>query len=137
MKIHPIVAGVCNAVLPGLGYLLIDERKVFGWLMLAGSAACIILSFFEPAFISQTFFVSHTAGGKFLEGTWYACFPRRVRIRCMELDKGEASSPVLSAREREGIRHAKGSGDERYAGSASPAAGGDAKDTEDHPDPHQ
>lgn len=74
MKIHPVVAGICNAVVPGLGYLLIDERKVFGWLLLAGSLSCLALSFVEPAFLSQSFFVSTSLGGKFLEAAWYLCF---------------------------------------------------------------
>ena len=70
----PAVAGVCNALLPGLGYLLIDERKVFGWLLLAGSVLYLVLSFVEPAFIEQSFFISKTVPGKTLEFAWYVCF---------------------------------------------------------------
>lgn len=71
---NPAVAGVSNALVPGLGYLLIDERKVFGWLLLAGSIFCLILSFIEPAFLEQAFLVSRTAYGMTLELAWYACF---------------------------------------------------------------
>lgn len=34
---NPIVAAIANAVLPGLGYILIQRRTVFGWWLLAGS----------------------------------------------------------------------------------------------------
>lgn len=71
---NPIVAGVTNALIPGLGYLLIDERKVFGWLLLVGSVLCIILSFVEPTFLEQAFLVSSTGLGMTLELAWYACF---------------------------------------------------------------
>jgi hypothetical protein len=74
MRNSPIITGICNAVIPGLGYVVLGERKIFGWLMLAGSLICIFLSFVEPAFMSRTFFVSETIFGKVLEAAWYLCF---------------------------------------------------------------
>ncbi len=71
---NPVVAGISNALVPGLGYLLIDERKVFGWLLLVGSIFAIILSFVEPAFLEQAFLVSKTSYGMTLELAWYVLF---------------------------------------------------------------
>jgi hypothetical protein len=36
-KISPILAAVANVVLPGLAYILVGKRKVFGWLLVANS----------------------------------------------------------------------------------------------------
>ena len=74
MRFHPIVIGIVNAVVPGLGYLLVDERRVFGWLLLGGSVCCILLAFVEPTFMSRTFLISTTTGGRLFEGLWYLLF---------------------------------------------------------------
>jgi hypothetical protein len=74
MRKHPIVIGLCNAVIPGLGYLLSGERKVFGWLLIAGVALYIVLSVIEPSFLPTSFFVSQSALGKLLESLMYLSF---------------------------------------------------------------
>lgn len=74
MRKNPIVVGLCNAVVPGLGYLLIGERKVFGWLLVAGVVLYIVLSVIEPSFLPTSFFVSQSALGKLLESLMYLSF---------------------------------------------------------------
>lgn len=74
MRSNPWVVGIVNAVVPGLGYVLIGERKTFGWLLLTGSLCCIILAFIEPAFMTRTFLASTTNLGKLFESLWYLLF---------------------------------------------------------------
>ncbi|MDB5245308.1 MAG: hypothetical protein JWN90_413 [Parcubacteria group bacterium] len=74
MKIHPIVVGIINAVLPGAGYLVIRERMIFGGLLLAGSVVALLLGFVEPVYIPNTLLVSSTLPGRGLEGIWYLLF---------------------------------------------------------------
>jgi len=31
---NPVVVGIVNAALPGLGYIIVGKRRVFGWLLL-------------------------------------------------------------------------------------------------------
>ncbi|MEK7509306.1 MAG: hypothetical protein AAB605_01180 [Patescibacteria group bacterium] len=47
MKIHPIVAGVSNVIIPGLGYLLIKRRIVLGVFLLLWSLNGLILTFVD------------------------------------------------------------------------------------------
>jgi hypothetical protein len=44
----PIVVAVANAVLPGLGYILLGRRRAFGWLLLIGVALQIIQLCIDP-----------------------------------------------------------------------------------------
>ncbi len=74
MKLHPILVGIINTILPGTGYLIIRERMVFGGLILAGSVVAILLGFVEPVFVSNSFFASTTTPGQILEGLWYFFF---------------------------------------------------------------
>lgn len=74
LRHNPLLVGICNAVVPGLGYVILGNRRVFGWLLLVGSLSAIILSFVEPAFVSQSFFVSKSALGTLLEALWYLFF---------------------------------------------------------------
>ena len=68
---NPVLVGVVNAILPGLGYLIIKERVVFGWLMLVGMVlfSIVMLTDPSPAFATMLFAVSET--GKILEGISY------------------------------------------------------------------
>ncbi|MEO6536622.1 MAG: hypothetical protein ABIT47_02925 [Candidatus Paceibacterota bacterium] len=74
MKLHPILVGIINAVLPGAGYLIIRERMIFGGLLLAGSAVALLLGLVEPVFIPNSLLVSTTIPGKSLESLWYLFF---------------------------------------------------------------
>ena len=44
----PIVAGIVNFFLPGLGYLMIGRRVTFGWLVLISTIALWVYSFAYP-----------------------------------------------------------------------------------------
>ncbi|CAN5734921.1 hypothetical protein BH11PAT2_BH11PAT2_09970 [soil metagenome] len=74
MKIHPVVVGIINAILPGAGYLVIRERMIFGGLLLAGSAVALLLGFIEPVYIPNTLLVSTSFPGMGLESLWYLLF---------------------------------------------------------------
>jgi hypothetical protein len=74
MKTRPILIGISNAILPGLGYVLAGVRTTFGWLLLIGGASCVILAVIEPTFMSETFFISQTSLGMFFETIWYVFF---------------------------------------------------------------
>jgi hypothetical protein len=74
MKLHPVVVGIINAVLPGAGYLIIRERMIFGGLLLAGSLVAFMLGFVEPVYIPNTLLVSTSLPGMGLEGIWYLLF---------------------------------------------------------------
>jgi len=74
MRKNPIVLGIVNAVVPGLGYVLLGQRIVFGWLLLAGTISVAILAFIEPSFMPTSMFVSTSVIGKVLETLWYVFF---------------------------------------------------------------
>lgn len=65
MKIHPVLIGVLNAIIPGLGYLIVRERIVFGWLMLASFILYIPLMFIDPA--HQQLIFAQTDTGRLFE----------------------------------------------------------------------
>ncbi|MDO8552170.1 MAG: hypothetical protein Q7S01_01420 [bacterium] len=73
---HPIRVGIINAILPGLGYLLLGRRLLFGWLIFAGTILLIIASFVEPA--ANDLLLSTTFEGRILEaffmGVWAIAF---------------------------------------------------------------
>jgi hypothetical protein len=95
MRHNPYVVGICNAVIPGLGYILIGERKVFGGLLLAGSVACIILSIVEPGFASGSLFVSQTPGGVVLETLWYLFFLAAFAYDAWEIAKRKKEAALM------------------------------------------
>lgn len=74
MRTNPFFIGLANALIPGTGYLILQERVVFGSLLLAGTLSMIVLAFVEPAFIPSTQLISTTPAGKGLEVLWYALF---------------------------------------------------------------
>lgn len=45
---NPVVVALANLIIPGLGYLIVQRRVVFGWLLLAGSVLGIAWSFLYP-----------------------------------------------------------------------------------------
>ena len=42
---RPLVVGLLNFFLPGLGYIILGKRIVFGWLILVSGVGLVILSF--------------------------------------------------------------------------------------------
>lgn len=94
--IHPIVVGASNALIPGLGYLIIRERVVFGGLLIAGSLALFVLTFVEPVFIPESFLVSSSLLGKGLEGLWYLCFTLAYGYDAYALARSKQQAPGTS-----------------------------------------
>jgi len=89
MRKNPIVLGIVNAVIPGLGYVLLGQRKVFGWLLLAGSISVAILAFVEPAFMPTSMFISTSILGKVLEALWYLFFILAYGYDAYDLGRAE------------------------------------------------
>jgi hypothetical protein len=65
--VHPGLLGIVNAIIPGLGYIILKQRLVFGWCMLATFVLFLIVTLTDPspAFDTVLFAVSPT--GQFLE----------------------------------------------------------------------
>jgi hypothetical protein len=59
------VIGFINALIPGLGYLVVRRRMVFASLLILSAVVAVIASFFEPAM--SNLLVSTTPTGKILE----------------------------------------------------------------------
>lgn len=72
MKAHPILIGVINAVIPGLGYLILKERLVLGWCMFIAMILFAFVTFSDPSPAFDTTLFAVTPLGKFLEGLSYA-----------------------------------------------------------------
>ena len=62
---NPYLIGVVNVFLPGLGYIILQKRLVFGWLLLISTVSYIGANFYFPA--TDQFFFSTDPMGKFLE----------------------------------------------------------------------
>ncbi|HEY0010512.1 MAG TPA: hypothetical protein VGB97_01195 [Candidatus Paceibacterota bacterium] len=71
MHANPISAGIVNALIPGLGYLLIRERMVFGTLTLMASVLFGIVILTDPAPAHQEILLSVGTVGRYLEGLSY------------------------------------------------------------------
>ncbi|MEA2702034.1 MAG: hypothetical protein QOE22_743 [Candidatus Parcubacteria bacterium] len=72
MKIHPVLIGIVNALVPGLGYLILRERLVLGWGMFLAMIFFMIVTLTDPspAFDTVLFAISPT--GRLLECASYA-----------------------------------------------------------------
>ena len=92
MRKNPIVLGIVNAIVPGLGYVILGKRIVFGWLLLAGSISVAILAFIEPAFMPTSMFVSTSVIGKALETLWYVFFILAYGYDAYDLAREERAS---------------------------------------------
>ncbi len=68
---NPFIVGVINALIPGLGYLLIRERIVFGWLTLASLALYTIVMFTDPSPAFTAAFLSYSEMGRVIEALSY------------------------------------------------------------------
>ena len=62
---NPVAVGIINAVIPGVGYLMLRKRTIFGALILISAATWFIGGFFEP--VTDNFLISTTLEGKILE----------------------------------------------------------------------
>lgn len=67
---NPVVAAFANAVIPGLGYVLLGRRKSFGWLLLGSLAALTLFMLVDPtgAGVEDPFefiYATTVAGGAF------------------------------------------------------------------------
>ncbi|HEY4489130.1 MAG TPA: hypothetical protein VJA87_01470 [Candidatus Paceibacterota bacterium] len=71
MNIHPILAGVINAIFPGLGYVLIRERLVFGIGLLLAMVLFMFVSFTDPSPSFATVLFAVTPTGRLLESLAY------------------------------------------------------------------
>lgn len=70
MKTNPVFLGIANAILPGLGYLILKERVVFGWLLLIGTIALVLSETMDFNNMARPLFLATTLAGKWLEGFW-------------------------------------------------------------------
>lgn len=50
----PFVAAFFNFFLPGLGYIALQKRVVFGWLLIATDVLWLTWGFFEPSIGAST-----------------------------------------------------------------------------------
>jgi hypothetical protein len=68
---NPFAVAIVNAIAPGLGYLLIKERVVFGALVLTSTVLLGIVMFTDPSQAFATVLVAVTPTGRMLEGLSY------------------------------------------------------------------
>lgn len=94
---NPILVGILNAVLPGVGYLIIRERVVFGTFLIAGSVALIILTIIEPVFRPGSLLVSSSILGQGLESLWYTFFVLAYGYDAYALARDKQDTPVFAA----------------------------------------
>jgi hypothetical protein len=74
MRTHPAFIALANALIPGTGYLIIQERIVFGSLLLAGNIALLVLMVVEPSVAPASFLQSQSGLGMGIEALWYGLF---------------------------------------------------------------
>jgi hypothetical protein len=74
MRTHPAFIALANALIPGTGYLIIQERIVFGSLLLAGNIALLVLMAVEPSVAPAGFLQSESGFGMGIELLWYGLF---------------------------------------------------------------
>jgi hypothetical protein len=69
---NPILIGIINALIPGLGYILIRERVVFGVLTLTSAVLLAIVMFTDPSSAFAATLLAESPAGRALEGISYA-----------------------------------------------------------------
>ena len=94
---HPVVLGVLNALIPGLSYLILRERVVFGTFLIAGSVALLLLAFVEPVFRPGSLLVSSSILGQGLESLWYVFFMLAYGYDAYALAREKQDSSVIPA----------------------------------------
>jgi|GEM_PF-2684350 len=72
MNMHPILAGVLNAIFPGLSYLLLRERVVFGATLFVAILLFMLVSFMDPSPAFDTVLFASSPRGRLLEAVSYA-----------------------------------------------------------------
>lgn len=101
MRTHPAFIALANALIPGTGYLIIQERIVFGALLLAGNLALLVLMAVEPTAAPAGFLESVTPLGKGIEMLWYALFAAAFAYDGYVIARDKrmltAASPALGA----------------------------------------
>lgn len=63
----PAAYGIINAFFPGLAYILLGKRALFGWLLIISMVCNAILAFIAPHGVSESFFLSTTMFGKTIQ----------------------------------------------------------------------
>lgn len=63
--------GIANALIPGLGYLILKERLVLGWCMLAAMLLFGFVTLFDPSPAFDTLLFAATPVGRLFEGLSY------------------------------------------------------------------
>jgi hypothetical protein len=72
---NPYLIGIVNALFPGLGYLILRKRQIFGALLFIGTLLYIYLTFTEPVFMLEgRFFFAETSVGKIIEAVSVLAF---------------------------------------------------------------
>jgi hypothetical protein len=71
MKTHPILIGIANAIIPGLGYLILKDRLVLGWCMFIAMILFMVVTLTDPSPAFDTILFAVTPIGRLLEGASY------------------------------------------------------------------
>lgn len=68
-SMKPVLYGILNALFPGLAYVILRRRQVFGVLILVSTIAVVASAFFEPTEASfwESLFSATTQEGKIFE----------------------------------------------------------------------
>lgn len=72
MRTNPFVIAAANALIPGTGYLILQERVVFGALLTGAILSFAAVSFLDPAYAQFGLFMAESTGGRMLETLYYA-----------------------------------------------------------------
>jgi hypothetical protein len=68
-NMRAVLIGLVNAILPGVGYVILRKRVIFGALVLASTILWIISGFFET--YAESFFIASTLNGRIFEAFAY------------------------------------------------------------------
>jgi phosphotransferase system glucose/maltose/N-acetylglucosamine-specific IIC component len=90
---HPVLLGIINALLPGLGYLLLGQRKVFGGILFSGVVCSLLIMVVEPSSL-YIWLLTTTPLGNVLEVASYTLFTIAFGYDAYALAK-EAHAPDL------------------------------------------
>ena len=74
---NPYLIGFINALIPGLGYVIVRKKVIFGWMLLAGTITYFIAGAAESIYAPDspmTFLISTTVVAKVFEGTAILCY---------------------------------------------------------------
>lgn len=68
---NPILIGILNALVPGVGYLMVRERIVFGAFMLLGTVLLMLVMLVDPSPIFDSMLYAVTPFGRAMETLSY------------------------------------------------------------------